>query len=953
MKRMSIAAWLFCMLLIASSIAFGQATANSSIQGTVLDKTGAVVPSAEVTVSSPATGFTRTVKTTAEGTYRVDPVPVGVYNIRVNQAGFGPATAEKVETLVGSTATQNFTLVAGSTQETVEVTAEAPIVDQTKTDVSQNITPTEVQELPLIGRDVANLAYLAPGVKAADSYDPTKARYAILSVNGQGGRNVNVTVNGVDNKDNTVGGPVMQLPLEAVQEFSISTQRFSAANGRSEGAAINMITKSGTNSYHGSAFGFFRDKVFNADQKQADGHGGTISVNPPYSRQFFGGALGGPVVKDKMFAFFAIERQREHTSLAENPNSFAELSLVTSLGAKPAAVIPTPFFESRYNGRLDYRFSDRESAYLSYGAQANNGENDQSDGTGDLTNGNFTVNHMQIANVTLNSALTNTLVNQLTLGFQYWNNLIDSKIRAPLFTFNGLSTSFGTNTNVPQQSFQRKYQFSDDLTKTVGNHTFKVGADYIWNPTLGGYFEFNDTLEIDFTDNPSVILGNAALYPQGFSTPGAVSSMSISNGDPATNVPGGTKQFGIYFQDGWKATRRLTLDLGIRWDKDFNMVGGSAVHDSRTFEELRAIAAINPVAQQFSYKQPSDDNNDFSPRIGFAYDLSGSGKHVLRGGYGLYYGDVFQNIPIFMEQQHNPTIFQTQFSISGTDTVPGTGIPLANYRYGVDPLPTIAGPSALLSPGSTGRIIDPKYRNPVTEEFNGGYSWQLTPGSALEAEYVHVLSLHENKTINVNERLPNNPADITQGFSRGMSAAFATAGVPVLGSVRDEQSIGRSRYDGLNLSYRQRMTHHFSLNTNYTLARAVGYNGGGGSFRNYPSGDPRFPFAKYNFGPTFNDERHHVTISGVANLPFGVEFAPILQLGSARPYPIIPSYDTLNFGSGSQRAVVVPKSDPRNFGPSRTRVKQVRHGLATSQVSARSQRTTRFAASRYSRWTRV
>ena len=139
--------------------------------------------------------------------------------------------------MVGQTATINAQLKPGGSNEVVEVTAESLLVDQTKTSVSQNVTPSEVQELPLIGRDVANLAYLVPGVKAADSYDPTKSRYAILSVNGQDGRNVNVTVNGIDNKDSTVGGPVMQLPLEAVQEFAISTQRFSAANGRSEGAA--------------------------------------------------------------------------------------------------------------------------------------------------------------------------------------------------------------------------------------------------------------------------------------------------------------------------------------------------------------------------------------------------------------------------------------------------------------------------------------------------------------------------------------------------------------------------------------------------------------------------------------------------------------------------------------------------------------------------------------------
>src|SRR5262249_35147100 len=149
-------------------------------------------------------------------------------------------------------------------------------------------------------------------------------RYSILSVNGQDGRDVNVTVNGVDNKDNTVGGPVMQMPLEAVQEFVISTQRFSAANGRSQGAAINMGTKSGTNDWHGSLVGQFREDTFNAEDALAQQSG---AGKAPYSRQFFGGSIGGPVVKDKLFGFFAIERQRESTSLTESPDSYNELVL--------------------------------------------------------------------------------------------------------------------------------------------------------------------------------------------------------------------------------------------------------------------------------------------------------------------------------------------------------------------------------------------------------------------------------------------------------------------------------------------------------------------------------------------------------------------------------------------------------------------------------------------------
>jgi len=260
-----------------------------------------------------------------------------------------------------------------------------------------------------------------------------------------------------------------------------------------------------------------------------------------------------------------------------------------------------------------------------------------------------------------------------------------------------------------------------------------------------------------------------------------------------------------------------------------------------------------------------------------------------------------------MEQMSNATIFQTQFSIGTPDEiVPGTGIALKDYRYGVDPLPTVGAPSSQLLPGSTGRIMDPNYRNPVTEESNIGYSWQLSNASVIEAEYVHVLGLHQNKTININPQIPGTT-------TRPLDAAFTAAGVPVLGSVRDEQSIGRSRYDGMNLSYRQQMVRHFSLRANYTLSRAMAYGDTGTSFRHYPR-DPHNPFSPFEYGPTFNDERHHLTLSAVADLPWRIQFAPILQVGSARPYNAAAPTDTLGFGSGDDnRAVVVPNNSPNTF----------------------------------------
>src|SRR5438094_6683913 len=192
--------------------------------------------------------------------------------------------------------------------------------------------------------------------------------------------------------------------------------------------------------------------------------------------------------------------------------------------------------------------------------------------------------------------------------------------------------------------------------------------------------------------------------------------MSIANGNPYFLVA--TKQLGFYGQDTWRVKPRLTLNLGLRWDKDFNMIGGSEIQNSRTYQEL--VALNSPISNPYVSRIAHDDNKDFSPRIGFAYDVTGAGKHVLRGGFGLYYGNVFQNIPLFMEQLSNPTVFQTVLSLSSpSDPVPGTGQTLGQRQYGVSPLQTIPPPSTQVTPFSVGRLMDPNYRNPENLASNG------------------------------------------------------------------------------------------------------------------------------------------------------------------------------------------------------------------------------------------
>lgn len=895
---------LLAVLVFSSPNAFAQATATANLNGTVKDTSGAVVPGAKATLTNIATGEKRTAVSDAVGVFRFVLLPPTTYSLEVTAPGFTTVRVNAITLYIGQTVAQNVTLTPGAVLQTVTVNSAPPLLQTTSTNAGTVVTPTTVQSLPLNGRDFGQLAtVMAPDAVMVPPYDPTKERYATFAVNGSSGRNVTVEVNGIDDKDNSVGGPDMQVPLSAVEEFNISTARFSAENGRSEGGVVNVITKSGGNQFHGGGYLFYTNTALNANDYFSKQSG---SATPEFDRQQFGGDAGGPLIKDKAFFYGTFERYREQTALPVPSNIYTELVDAKPLGAVPLTVIPTPFYENRYNGRLDYHFNANNTASLVYTGQGNNDLNDQSAGENDQTGDNFQTNQLSLASFNLTSILTPHVVNSFTAGFQYWGNLIgNSQAVTPYHVSFPSGANFGTNNDVPQGLEERKWQAKDEVSVIRGHHTFKMGVDYVWIPVMGGFFEEDVSPNYSFLADAQTILSDTTDYPQGFATPGLIGGFTEESlGNSYYTTQGGQKEFGTFVEDDWEATKNLTLNLGMRYDIDYNFYEQTDMKTSRTYLELLAINS--PYAGI-----PPNDAHGFQPRVGFSYNMHG-GKDIIRGGYGIYFGSTFQNIPIFMAQESGSTLFYTAYSLVSTgpndtaapDMPNSANTPLNQFAFGVSPFPGPAPLGGQLTPGASGQTIDPGYRNPYSEQWNISYDWLPTPSQMVEVGYVHELGLHESGEFNLNP--------LINGV-RPLAAAFTAAGVPALGPISDNVSDFRSNYNALNLTYRRRMSDHFSLDANYVLSRSMAYDGNSAAFGNRPV-DPLHPFQAIDYGPTPSNETNEVSASGIVALKWGFNVAPIMIVSSAFPYTCTQGIDFYGFGSGnSSEHCVILTGNPSNL----------------------------------------
>ena len=965
--------------MVALPVAAQVSTAD--LIGRALDPKGLGVPGAKITVTNKDTGLTREAVTGDTGDFAVTLLPPGTYRVTIEKEGFAKAVYEKVELAVGAKQNLEVTLKLGSPQETITVTEEPPMIEVTRSDIGGSVSPIEVEELPVRDRNFASLMAMVPGVRAAPNFDPTKSRSGNVTVNGGDGRAFDYNVDGGDNKDNVIGGIVQNFTMEGIQEFNVIIDRYTAESGRTVGGVVNVVTKSGTNQLHGSLFSEFQVSTLNAksffEQQQ-----GISKTN--FHRYHLGGSVGGPVIKDKLFFFGAYEYKRELANISADPTAFANLKLVPF--ADPTGQIPTPYFDHLATVKMDWHISDRQNMFFRYGRERWLAPNDQGTTRGgstiaDLTEGNANINQFHSFVMQHNYTISSTKVNSFTFQFQDFVNAIPTAATRtftlpvagggtttnPLVTFP--SAELGQNGNVPQQTLIRKYQFRDDFSWIRGRHNMKFGVNHIYAAKVGGFFFFGaNGYEVDFFDDPLDIFGSKkAFYPQGLATPGALSAITFSSGSGRTDNQERPHFLALYYQDDFKVTSRLTLNLGLRWDANIRFLPkqlrDTPTTSNRTINILRQLIAANPTSPAAAdglararllagnvddLTRTTADWKEFQPRIGFAWDPTGSGKQVIRGGYGIARDQVFQNLTLFSIQQSNPTLYQTVIDLEnsrGPADPGGASGDLATFRFGVDPLPAPAPGLTDLAFGGRGRINDPKMTDPWAQQASIGWSWQFSPAFAFSADYYHVQGTHEPRVLNDNPRISSicnptfggslsDPRCVRGANTRLLDAAFAAAGIGAgrLGEIRNVATSNRSRFDSINFQLKKRMSHNFMMQASYVLSWSRSWGGRpSASYGGTAQAISREQqFKPEEFGYTNFDGRHRFVWSGVFNLPAGFELAPILQAASAAPINFLAgrdidgdgrlTVDRVCVGSTVQPLVVITTPGCQQVKPNTVRV---------------------------------
>ena len=718
---------------------------TATVNGLVKDSQGALIPQAHVSVTSVKQGIIRNSLTNPDGSYFVSDLQPDEYTIEISATGFATVQYQHVHLEAGNTTTLDTELSPAAQATTLQVTGAEHAVDLTQSMVQGQITSNTIQNIPLNGRNFLELAFLLPGNRPAPTFDPTKTNTLEVSSAGGFGRGGNITVDGGDNNDEVVGGTLSNLPEDSIQEFQIATARFTAEVGRSGNSIINIVTRSGTNTVHGSAFLFERNRNIQALPATFD----RALPTPPFDREQVGGSLGAPLRHDKTFIFSSFEYRDQNASIQTGTRNF-----VTDTIDNTSA--PAPLRDLLLSNRVDYHFTPSNSVYARYSfnrstdtAQATPSSTTPLSSAAERQN---SLNRFNSIVAGWTSVIGSTRTNDLSFHYDnFYNDIPPFPQDAPLTDPSlGLTNELifpdladGANFNLPQSTHLDRYQLRDSFTMALGKHELRLGGEFQHYAAHGIINVFGTGTVILTSDFGFQDLNGDGVVND-LDIPVAVGIHSTA---PVTPVPipeVGDSYTAAYAQDDWRVRSNLTLNLGLRWEYDSNLTGDSSSHNP--CPNLTSVPTVQCVwmANVIDLKK-HPDTKDFGPRIGFVYDPFGNGKTVFRGGYGIYYDRIILEAGAEELVQNDRALTVTQYAgsncvLPGVPAPPSLDLcfaPGATYAPGS---PTIA--SAFSGPHETGGVgiiaMGPDSHHPLFQQTSLGVQQQFGDEWLVAADGLHV-----------------------------------------------------------------------------------------------------------------------------------------------------------------------------------------------------------------------
>jgi outer membrane receptor protein involved in Fe transport len=942
------------MLMLTSGL-LAQSTTDGAIGGTVTDQSGAVVPGANVATKNLGTGASASGKSDEGGRFLITHLQPGVYSVEITATGFAAYKVTNLTVEVGRTTTVDATLGVQTQTETIVTTAEAPVITTDRADFSTNINSTTIDNLPINGRRWSTFALSTPGAVPDGSF-------GLVSFRGVSGLLNNNTVDGGDNNQaffaEEKGRTRISYSISesSIREFQVNTSNYSAEYGRSAGGVTNAVTKSGTNNLHGEAFWFYRSSDFGAFNPfqtivlAPPAPSTPIPVKPEDKRHQFGGNIGGRIIKDKVFFFFNADQQKRNFpgvanasspacffapfTTAANPNDPCNKTNETATLTSPfpagrgltiaqanaglaflqslTGVVPRTGDELLLFPKIDWNINARNRLSMEYNRMRwSSPAGIQTGGVvfrGQESFGNdFVKDDTVIARLV--STVTPTMINEFR--FQYGRDFefentqphipgepVSQKGISPQITISGSAgIVFGKPNFLDRRAFpdEHSYQFADNYSLARGRHVFKVGADIIrfhdLNDNLfqeGGAYSYNN--RVDFISDYAVsIPANNFTQPACSTTSGAHVGCysSFNQGFGPTAFQFTTWDYGVFFQDDWRIKPRLTLNLGLRWDYE-------------KMPDPQIPNSLLPATSQF----PSDKNN-FGPRLGFAWDINGRSKYVLRGGYGIFYGRIINSTISNAITNTGVTTGQLQFQfVPSTAGAPTPGAPLYPNIVTTAPPATVNAPDVVVFGHDT--------QNPLIHEFDLVYEQQIATNTAISVSYVG--SLGRNLPIFIDRNLFPTTNTIAYTFSGGPSngqtvtmplyevpklpspQVTQTRPNPNFGRITEIDDIVTTKYNGLVFMFNRRMTSGLQLQAFYTYSNT--FDTGQSSQTFTASNNVLDPFdlalengrsnfdIHHHFGSTLVWQPNYFAQKGalLRNALDGWTIAPIIMVSSGTPY---------------------------------------------------------------------